>query len=94
MSIAHGGQSSWKASGSSDRWAGKARSHMTLKELIRCLDFIVSFSTLALQTFEAKEFFVVGTVLYVIDPCRYCPPVLSGDKPKMGPDVVKCPWRG
>lgn len=74
--------------------AGEARSHMTLKELIKCFDFIVRFSTLALLTFEAKEFFGVGTVLYVIDSCHYYPPIPSCDKPKIAPDITRYPWRG
>lgn len=52
---------------SGGRWA-EARPHLVLKELIRCLDFIVSFSMLALLTFEAEGFLIVGTVLYLLDP--------------------------
>lgn len=57
--------------GSSDRWA-EARSHMVLKESIRCLEFSVSFSTLALLPFEAADFFVVGAVSCIADPCCNC----------------------
>ena len=49
---------------SSDRYV-EARPHPALKELIGRLDFLVRFSFLALLTFEAEGFFVVGTVLHI-----------------------------
>ena len=62
---------------------------MALKELTRCLDFIVSFSALAQLTLEARGVFVVGVVFVPSEILvATAHPQLRNLKPSA--DVAKC----
>lgn len=56
----------------------------------------VSFSVLAVLTFEAEGFFVVGTVLYLLDPLANhasLPPLapkVPGKEPLVGDPIYVC----